>query len=77
MRDKNGRYIKKEQNIIIGMPSISNLLKYLIIIFIFTPWLYIFIYKFDLLSILEEALRYLFGPIKIESPSCNKKENPY
>ena len=77
MRDKNGRYIKKEQNIIIVMPSISNLLKYLIIIFIFTPWLYIFIYKFDLLSILEEDLRYLFGPIIIESPGCNKKENPY
>ncbi|KWW26393.1 MAG: hypothetical protein AUK63_2646 [bacterium P3] len=77
MRDKNGRYIKKQQNIIIDMPSISSLIKYSIIIFIFAPWIYILVYKFDLFSIIEEVLSYLFGPKIIGSPGSNSKETPY
>ena len=77
MRDKNGRYIKK-QNIVFDIPSLSTLIRYLILVFIFAPWAYIFLYKFEISTVIEEALSFLFGPKIINKNSdCNCKETPY
>ena len=77
MRDKYGRYIKK-QNIVFDIPSLSSLIRYLILIFIFAPWVYIFIYKFEITVVIEEALSFLFGPRIINKNSdCKSKETPY
>lgn len=78
MRDKNGRYAKKSQNIIIDIPSPASLVKLAIIIFIFSPWIYIFLFKYDLLKVIEEIFLYLFGPKIIEqSQDCKGKDTPY
>ena len=78
MRDKNGRYAKNSQNIIIDIPSPASLVKLAIIIFIFSPWIYIFLFKYDLLKVIEEIFLYLFWPKKIEqSQDCKGKDTPY
>ena len=78
MRDKNGRYAKKPQNIIIYIPSLASLIKFCIMLFIFSPWIYIFIFRFDIMSVIEGTLSYLFGPkIITESQECKGKETPY
>jgi hypothetical protein len=80
MRDKNGRYMKKQTNIIIDIPSLSSLFKYAIIIFVFAPWIHLLIFKFNLLLFIEEFLSYLFGPKIIEQSSeckCKSGEPPY
>ena len=77
MKDKYGRYINK-QNIAFDIPSFSSLIRYLILIFIFASWVYIFIYKFEITVVIEEALSFLFGPRIINNNSdCNCKETPY
>ena len=78
MRDNKSRYTKKKQNIIIDIPSLSSLIKYSIIIFIFASWIYTLIFEFNMISILEEFLSYLFGPKNISQFSDYKgKETPY
>ena len=50
-RDKNGRFQKKS-SIEFAFPSLSTLIKYLILLFVFTPLVYL-IFKFDGLNFFE------------------------
>ena len=71
-REKNGRFAKKN-NIEIMLPSLSSLIKYSIILAIFSPWFYLLI-KFDVKNFLENGLSALFGPGEC---ICPKESKPY
>ena len=58
-REGQGRF-KKKQIIEINIPSLSTLLKYSVLIFLLSPWLYLLL-KFDVLSIFESGMSMLFG----------------
>ena len=59
-RDKNGRFLSNKK-IEIDIPSVSSFLKYLILLFIFLPWAYLSVSKFDLISLAKKALTFLFA----------------
>ena len=61
-RDKNGRFQKKS-SIEFVFPSLATLIKYLILILVLTPWIYL-IFKFDGLYFLGIILSTMFGPIE-------------
>lgn len=65
-RDKNGRFQKKS-TIEFVVPSLSNIIKYLILFFVLTPWIYL-IFKFDGLYFLGMMLATMFGPIEGNKP---------
>ena len=71
-RDINNRFIKK--NIVESLiPSLSFLIKYLSILFILLPWIYLAMYKINIGKIFEKALFYLFGdPIACENGKFEK-----
>lgn len=73
MRDKNGRYTKRP-NIEIYIPSFYCIIKYLILFFILSPWLYTLM-KFDILSVIENGFDSIFGPKVINE--CRKESPPY
>ena len=73
-REKNGRFSKKVgNNFEINLPSLSAIIKYSIIIVIFSPWFYLLI-KFDVKNFLENGLSSLFGP---GDCICPNQEKPY
>ena len=73
-REKNGRFSKKVgNNFEINLPSLSAIIKYSIIIVIFSPWFYLLI-KFDVKNFLENGLSALFGP---GNCICPNQEKPY
>ena len=73
-RGKNGRFIRNP-NIEINLPTPYGLIKYSILIFVLLPWLYLSIFKFNIVAVLENALNSLFGPS--ECPCQNKKNEDY
>ena len=61
-----------------GRSDMENVLFTSIMMIILAPCFYIMVFEFELLSIIEEALSYLFGPgITGHTSDCNNKENPY
>ena len=73
-REKNGRFTKKvEHNFELNIPPISAIIKYSILMIIFSPWFYLLI-KFDVKNFLEYGLSALFGP---GDCICQKEEKPY
>ncbi len=76
-RDKNGRFLSNKK-IEITIPSIGTFLKYLIMMLIFLPWVYLSISKLDLISLIQKTLASLFGPIDCECDcECPSQKNPY
>ena len=64
----------------ISIPSVSSFLKYLILVFIFLPWAYLSVSKFDLISLTKKSLSFLFGPINCECECPNpipSQKTPY
>ena len=68
LRDKNGRFAKNTK-VEIDIPSLTGILKYLIICFILGPWIYLIIYKFDIKEVIENGFSRLFGPVEC---TCQK-----
>lgn len=71
-RGKNGRFIKNP-NIEINLPTPYGLFKYSLILLIFLPWIYLTIFKFDILSVFETAFSGLFG----QRCECPSPKTPY
>ena len=72
-RGKNGRFIK-HPNIEFNLPTPYGIFKYSILLFIFLPWIYLSIFKFNIISTLENAFDSLFGP---RDCSCPSPKNDY
>ena len=61
MRGKNGRFIKNP-TIEFAFPTPYAIIKYFTLFFVFLPWIYLMIFKFDIITIFENAFVRLFGP---------------
>lgn len=70
-RDKNGRFQKKS-HIEIDIPSLISIIKYSLIILIFSPWIYMIFYKFDGIGFLKLILTSMFGPAIVNEERVNK-----
>ena len=76
-RDKNGRFLRAKK-IEISIPSLTSFLKYLFLLVIFLPWLYLSITKLYLIEVFKKCLTTLFGPINCEYDCENQSsKNPY
>ncbi len=75
MRDKNGRFIKS--NLEIPIPSGLGLLKIIVFIFIFLPWIYILFFRLELSRTMENAFDYLFDSYKACKDEKANGKNPY
>ena len=73
-RDKNGRF-SKEQRIEIPMPSPISFIKYILLIIIFLPWIYLMLFKFNFLNELQNWLMFLFGEKCLQK--CENQNGPY
>lgn len=75
MRGKNGRFTKNPK-IEFDFPTPYAMLKYLALFFVFLPWIYLMIFKFDIFAIFEQFFVKLFGPnnCSCQTPS---QENDY
>ena len=71
-RDKNGRF-KKNPKLEIEFPSPKSIFKYLFILIILLPWIYLMIFKYDITHLLEIDLSKLFD---LEMQECQQK-TPY
>ena len=61
-KDKNFRFQKK-LTIEFAIPSLSKIIKAIMIIFVFTPWIYL-IFKFYRINFLGMIISTMFGPIE-------------
>ena len=68
MRDKNGRYIKIKK-LEYNIPSLTSFLAFAFLLFMFTPWIYLLISKFNIMGNLQNLLSELFGPGQCTCPS--------
>ena len=68
-REKNGRF-KKNPKFEIEFPSPKSIIKYLFILIIFLPWIYLMIFKYDIAHMLEIGLSKLFD---LEMQECQQK----
>ena len=58
-RDKNGRF-KKNPKFEIEFPPPKSIVKYIFILIILFPWIYLMIFKYDIVHMLEIGLSKLF-----------------
>lgn len=68
IRGKNGRFSKKK-NIEIPISSPFSVIKSLLVVIIFLPWLYILIFRFEISKIVEEIFFFLLGDDEKNCPS--------
>ena len=71
-RDKNGRF-KKNPKFEIEFPPPKSIIKYIFILIILLPWIYLMIFKYDIVHMLEIGLSKLFD---LEMQECQQK-TPY
>ena len=71
-RDKNGRF-QKSPKFEIEFPSPKSIIKNLFILIILLPWIYLMIFKYDVVHMLEIGLSKLFD---LELQECQQK-TPY
>ena len=74
MRGKNGRFIKN-QKIEFDFPTPYAVLKYISLFIVFLPWIYLAIFKFDAISIFENAFIKLFGPNNCSCPTPSQNND--
>lgn len=72
-REKNGRF-KKNPKLEIEFPSVKSIIKYLFIFIVLLPWVYLMIFKYDIMQFIEENLSFIFGSKECE---CPKPKTPY
>ena len=71
-RDKNGRF-KKNPKFEIEFPSPKSIIKYIFILIILLPLIYLMIVKYDIIHMIEISLSKLFD---LEMQECQQK-TPY
>ena len=73
-RDEKGRFIKKDDSnkIILHFPSIKRILIWIVIIWVFMPWITI-ISKFDVLKKILDLFECLFTKSNDENDETTKK----
>ena len=72
-REKNGRF-KKNPKLEIEFPSVKSLIKYLFIFIVLLPLIYLMVFRYDIMQIIEENLSLIFGS---EECVCPKPKTPY
>ena len=72
-REKNGRF-KKNPKLEIEFPSVKSLIKYLFIFIVLLPWIYLMVFRYDIMQIFEENLSLIFGS---KECVCPKPKTPY
>lgn len=74
MSAKNGRFTKSP-TIEFDFPTPNAILKYLTLLIVLLPWIYLTIFKFDAVSIFENAFEKLFGSnnCSCQTPSKNSE----
>ena len=66
---------QKTQNIEISILSFTSLMKYLFLIILLSPWIYMIFFKFEAVSMLEASMEAIFGPGK--EYECQNPKTPY
>ena len=71
-KGKNGRFVKTN-NIEFNLPTPYSIIKYSILLFVFFPWIYLTIYKFNIISFFENSFETLFAPHEYTCPNQQKE----
>ena len=71
-RAKNGRFMK-ESNIEIALPAPYSLFKYSILFIVLLPWVYLSLFKFDIISIFQDSSESLFNSNRCTCPNPKKE----
>ena len=73
-RDSKGRYSKQniDEELVLKFPNVSTILYWIILAFIFLPWL-IILTKFNLMERISTVFDSLFKDSETESAEANKK----
>ena len=58
-RNKLGQYIK-EDGIVIRVPGLKKLLQYVLLLLIFSPWIYVALFRIDLKELFLSFMNYVF-----------------
>ena len=72
LQGKNGRFVKTN-NIEFNLPTPYSIIKYSILLFVLLPWIYLTIFKFNIISVLENSFETLFGPHECSCPNQQKE----
>ena len=68
-REKNGRF-KKNPKLEIEFPSVKSLIKYLFIFIVLLPLIYLMVFRYDIMQIIEENLSLIFGSKECVCPKA-------
>ena len=70
-RNERGQYVDKDFKMSITFPSPFIILKYLLILFIVSPWLFILMYKIDLKTYIQNIMENIFLVNKEDGKKTN------
>ena len=70
-RNERGQYVAKDYKMSITFPSPFIILKYLLILFIISPWLFILMYKIDFKTYIQNIMENIFLVNKEEGKKTN------
>ena len=70
-RNKLGQYVPNEYRMYINIPSPFKVLKYLLIAFIVSPWIFLLFYKFEIKVWLLNLMENIFLINKDEGKKTN------
>ena len=71
-REKNGRF-KKNTKFEIEVPSPISMIKYLFMLIVFLPWIYLMVFKYDIMQFIEDKLSSIFGEKECECPKTKTR----
>ena len=58
-RNNLGQYVK-EDGIVIRVPGFKKLLQYVLVLLIFSPWIYVLLFRIDLKELFVTFMNYVF-----------------
>ena len=70
-RNSLGQYVK-EDGIVIRVPGFKKLLQYALVILIFSPWIYVLLFRIDLKELFVTFMNYVFK-IEPKDPKTTTK----
>ena len=70
-RNNLGQYVK-EDGIVIRVPGFKKLLKYVLVLLIFSPWIYVLLFRIDLKELFVTLMNYVFK-IEPKDPKTTTK----
>ena len=70
-RNNLGQYVK-EDGIVIRVPGFKKLLQYVLVLLIFSPWIYVLLFRIDLKELFVTFMNYVFK-IEPKDPKTTTK----